>query len=227
MISDNPAFGIIIIFLAYEIGLAIHRRVKHPFSSALVIANIIIISFLLITKIPYEDFSQGGKIIQFMLGPATVALIIPLYRRWDVLKQNWIAVLGGVLAGSVVSLISVIVFGKIFCLDYTIILSMLAKSVTAPIGIELSGEYGGLVVMTVISILCTGLIGAVTGPVVLEKLHITNPVAVGVALGATYHVVGATRAMDIGETEGAMAGLCIGLAGIMTVILMPFAVLLL
>jgi len=227
MVFDNPVFAILLIFVAFEIGYWLSKKINHILANALVLADLIVILFLLIAKIPYKSFFKGGQLIQFMLGPATVALVIPLYRQWNVLKKNWIAVFGGVIVGSGVSIFSVLIAGKIFSLDYVAIVSMLPKSVTAPIGIEVSAEYGGVVILSIMAILITGSVGVMFGPIFLKKLKIIDPVAVGVALGTTSHFFGATKAMEYGETEGAMAGLCIGLAGIMTVILMPFAVLLL
>ncbi len=163
----------------------------------------------------------GGDIITFFLGPATVVLAIPLYNEMAALKKHLLPILLSVIAGSAVAIISVILIGKILNLPPALIVSLIPKSITNPIGIELSKQLGGDPAITVASIVFTGLLGAITGSSVCRFLKINNHLAIGLALGTSAHAMGTSRALELGETQGAMAGLAIGLAGLATVLLAP------
>lgn len=224
---NTPLLGIVLSVFAFQIGLIIFRKTKlvflHPFVTSVVLIIIILLTF----NIPLESYEIGGNMITFFLGPATVVLAVPLYRQMDVLKKNILPILIGVTAGSATGIISVIIIGKMLRLSPVIILSLVPKSVTNPIGVELSQQLGGNLAVTVTAIVFTGILGAIIGPLTCKIFKIKNPLAVGLSIGTSSHAVGTSRAIELGETEGAMSGLSIGLAGLFTVLLAPILILLL
>lgn len=218
---DTPIFGILLSVIAFEIGIVISRKTKNPLLNPLLVAIILVIVFLLGLGIPKEKYDLGGSFILFFLGPATVVLAVPLYKQIELLKKDFVPIIVGILAGSVTSIMSVILLSKLFRIDLSVAVSMLPKSVTTAIGMEISKEIGGIVSLSVAVIVLTGITGAVIGPGLLKLLRIKDDVAQGVAIGTAAHAVGTSKAMELGETQGAMSGLSIGIAGIATVILVP------
>lgn len=222
--TNNPYFGILLAIITYEFGVLISKKVKSPLANPLLIAIILSIAVLKIFKIPLEDFELGATYIKFLLGPATVCLVIPLYKKLDLLKKNLVAVIVGIFAGVVTSVVSMFVLSKVAGLNTELITSILPKSITTAIGVDLAGEYGGLPAIAAFSIVITGVFGAVVGPSFLNKVGVKDEVAVGIAIGTTSHAVGTSKAMEVGEVEGAMSGLSIAVAGLVTVVLMPIIV---
>jgi predicted murein hydrolase (TIGR00659 family) len=220
-ILKTPIFGILLSVIAYEIGILVNKKTKIPLFNPLLIAISLVIFFLLVTGIPKENYDLGGNLILFFLGPATVVLAVPLYRQLELLKKDLLPILTGVFVGSLVSILSVAALAKLFGVELSVELSMLPKSVTSAIGMEISKEIGGIASLSVAVIVLTGIVGASIGPGLLKLLGIRDEVAQGVALGTSAHAVGTSKAMEMGETQGAMSGLSIGLAGITTVILLP------
>jgi predicted murein hydrolase (TIGR00659 family) len=220
-ILANPAFGILLTIITFQAGLYIYRRTGLVFLHPVVISLSLCIAFLLIFKIDYKYYKQGGDMISFFLGPATVILAVPLYKHLSALLKNIVPILIGVVVGSVTALVSVILLGQLLGLECDLIISLLAKSVTIPIGVEMTRQLGGNPSVIVIVIFATGLLGAVIGPSILKLCRIKNSIAVGIALGTASHAIGTSRAIEIGEVEGAMGGLAIGLAGLATVLAAP------
>lgn len=221
-LTDNLLFGILLSLAAFEISLWIFRKTRLAFFNPLLISIFMVIAFLLSAGIDVEVYQKGGQFINMFLGPATVALAVPLYKKLDQLRRHALPILAGILFGSAVSIISVVFFAFLFKLDQPVILSLLPKSVTTPIGIELSRQMGGIVPITVMAIIITGISGAVMGPSVIRLTRIKNKIAIGVALGTSAHAIGTTKALEMGETESAMSSLSIGLAGIITVLIAPW-----
>ena len=220
---NTPVTWLALSVLAYEIGLRLIRKLRTPICNPLLVAAILMGAVLVLTGTPLADYNAGGGFLTLFLTPATVALAVPIYRQLEVLKKNLLPILAGALVGSIVSIGSVILLCRLFGLDDTLIHSLIPKSVTTPIGVQLSGMLGGLTPVTAIAIIITGLFGAVLLPAFLKLLRITDPVTVGIAIGTASHAVGTSRAIELGETEGAMSGLAIAVAGIMTAILAPVA----
>lgn len=218
---DTPLFGILLSVLAYEAGILIQRKFRKPYLNPLLLAILFVIGILLLFHLPKESYDKGGSFILFFLGPATVVLAIPLYRQMELLRKDLVPILTGILVGSTTSVLSVIFFSKVFRVDLQVAVSMLPKSVTTAIGMEVSKQIGGIVSLSVAVIVLTGIMGAVLGPALLKLFRIKDPVAQGVAIGTASHAVGTSKAMELGETQGAMSGLSIGLAGLATVILVP------
>jgi predicted murein hydrolase (TIGR00659 family) len=220
-IINSPLFGILLTLVAFEIGVLISQKFKYSFLNPLLIANILIVGFLLITGISLESYNVGGDYISVMLSPATVVLAVPLYRQIQKLKQFWKPILAGIFAGSLTSIGCVIFFSKILGLSSTLMLSILPKSVTIPMGSVISAQIGGIPSVTIIAITVTGITGAVAAPAVCNFFRIKHKVAQGIAIGTASHALGTTRAMEMGEVQGAMSSLSIGIAGLFTAIVAP------
>lgn len=221
IISNNMFFGIFISLIAFEIGLFIYKKTKLPIFNPLLTATILIIYFLKIFNIDFDTYNNGGQFINIFLGPATIVLAVPLYKKLNLLKENFLPIFSGILVGSLVSVLSVISIATFLGLDNSLTVSLLSKSVTTPIGIEITNSLGGSSSITVLAIVLSGIIGAIVGPTVFKVLKINNPISRGVSLGTASHAVGTSKALEIGEQEGAMSSLSIGVAGIVTVFLAP------
>lgn len=221
ILTDNILFGLVLSLIAFEIGLFIYKKTKFPLFNPLLIAIALVIGFLVIFDIDYDLYNEGAQFINMFLGPATVVLALPLYKQLKLLKKYLMPILIGIFVGSSVSITSVIFLSYIFGLDKTITISLLPKSVTTPIGIEISNQLGGLQPVTILAIVISGIFGAIIAPLLCKIFKIKNKVAIGIALGTSSHAIGTTKALEFGETEGAMSSLSIGLAGIITVFLAP------
>jgi len=218
---NSPLFGICLTIIAYIIGMEIYKRFKLPILNPILIALIIIIPILLYLKIPLETYKKGGDLISFFLAPATVVLAVPLYKKINLLKQHFIPILGGIVVGVLTSILSCVFIGKILKMDLGLIRSSLPKSVTTPIAIELSQQVEGFIPITIVMVMITGMTGAILAPFICKVFKIENKIAQGIAIGTSSHAVGTSRAIEMGETEGAMSGLAIGVAGIFTVFILP------
>lgn len=218
-ILNKPFIWIALSIFTYEIGIVIQKRVKNPIANPLLIAMLLMIGILVVTDTPVSAYESGGSFISMFLSPATVVLAVPIYRQRDVLKRNLLPILAGALVGSVVSMGSVFFLCRLFGLGDDLTASLLPKSVTTAIAQDVSSLLGGIPSITVICVCLTGILGAIALPSFLKLLHISDPVATGIAIGTASHAVGTSRAIQLGETEGAMSGLAIGIAGIITAVL--------
>lgn len=218
---STPLFGIMLSLIAFEIGCIINKKTRLPIFNPLFISIVLVIAFLNIFNINITDYDKGGQFISFFLSPATVILAVPLYKKIELLKSHAVPIISGITVGSIVSIITIISLCKLFGLPKTINVSLIPKSITVPIGIEVSKQLGGITSITVAVIILTGIIGAIIGPYVCKFFKIKDKVAIGVAIGTASHAVGTTKAIEMGEIEGAMSSLSIGIAGIITVIIAP------
>ncbi len=215
---NSPFFGLSLSIFTFQLGLIINRKWKHPVTHPLLVSIILCSLFLGLTGIPYEAYYKGGSIIAAFLGPATAVLAVSMYEQLETLKKNILPIVVGTLVGSVTAIGSIIVMGRLFNLDYQLILSLIPKSVTTPIGLSLSEALGGIQSITVAAIIITGNFGALICPTLIKLFRVKNPVAAGLAIGTCSHVTGTTKAIELGEVEGAISGLAIGCAGIATVL---------
>jgi len=220
-ILNTQLFGLVTILAFYNIGLFIQKKAKKPIFNGLLICIILIILFLKITNIPYEKFKIGADIMNFMLGPVTVVLAVPLYRQFDLFKKHFKEILIGIVVGVVTSFIIITIIGKLTLTNNDIVYSILPKSITTPMGISLVNALGGVESITVVCIIATGIFGNILGDLVLKIGKITHPVSKGIALGTAAHAMGTSKALEMGEVEGAMSSLSIGICGILTVMLVP------
>lgn len=221
-IYASPFFGIFLSILAFETGVWINRKTKSAIANPLLIAVILCILVIKIFHIPLESYYVGGDLISVFLGPATAVLALSIYSQFALLKKYFLPILIGTVVGSSVSMGSAYLLCKIFRLDEALSRSMLTKSVTTPFAIAISQNIGGVPAVAVAAVVLTGILGAVFAPVLIKLFHVKNPIAVGVAIGTSSHAVGTSKAIELGETEGAMSGIAIGMSGIVTVIISLF-----
>lgn len=215
--AQSLFFGPAVSLVAYEIGLLIKRRYKLAVFNPLLIAAIVIIGILSVTHIEYEAYNASAKYLSYFLTPATVALAVPLYEQLSLLRKNLAAVLCGISAGVLTSLVSVLALSKLFGFTHEQYVTLLPKSITTAIGMGVSEEMGGIVTITVAAIVITGITGSMLAESVYRIFRIKEPVAKGLALGTSAHAMGTAKAMEIGAAEGAMSSLAIAVAGLLTV----------
>lgn len=218
-IITSPLFGIVLCVAAFSAGVAINKKVKSPVANPLLVAIALVIIVLQFFHIPLKSFNAGGDIISMFLAPATVVLAVSIYRQIQILKQYFLPILLGCFAGAITSMTSAFLLCKAFGLDRGLTASMLPKSVTTPIAMEISRQGGGIVPVTVAAVIITGIFGAILAPLLIRIFRVKDPVAAGVAIGACSHAVGTSKAIEIGEIEGAMSGLSLCVSGIITVVL--------
>ena len=221
-LTASPIFGLVLTFGSYLIGIKVQQKLKSPLANPLIIASALSIALLLALDIPLENYKNGGQYITLFLGPATASLALSIYRQYSVLKQNFIPVLAGTAVGSAVSMGSVVLLCKLFRLEEIMEKSLLAKSVTTAIAIEVTEQQGGLPSITVAAVVITGIMGAILSPYLIKLLGIRDRVAAGLAIGTSSHALGTTKALQIGEIEGAMSSIAIGVAGLITVLFAMF-----
>ena len=220
-VLNTPFFGIVMTIVAYETGVFCSRKFKLAICNPMLIASILLIGFLLLTGVSLETYNIGGDYISIFLAPATAVLAVPLYKQLDNLKKNIIQIVIGIFTGCIVSfaLVSLCVF--IFEIDVVLHYSLLPKSITIPMGMELSRIIGGIPSITIASIVITGITGGVVAPIVCKVCKIKHPVAQGIAIGTSAHAIGTAKALEMGEVQGAMSSLAIGVCGVFTTILTP------
>jgi len=217
LFKTSVFFGAFITLLSYGIGCLLKRRFKLTVFNPLLIAVLLTILFLAVFRVDYATYHEGAKYISFLLTPATVCLAVPLYEQIELLKKNYKAVLVGILSGVFASLLSILILAVLFRFDHASYVTLLPKSITTAIGMEVSRELGGYVPITVAVIIVTGVIGNIFADTVCRIFRIRDPIARGIALGTSSHAIGTARAMEMGEVEGAMSSLSIVVAGILTV----------
>lgn len=217
-ISVNPLFGVTISAFAYIFGVWVNRKLKTPLANPILIADVLVIMFLLLLGIPYESYENGGAFIELFLAPATAALAVKIHRQIKALKANWLPLLVGTAVGSLASIVCVLLMCRMFGFDREVTIALFPKSVTTAIAVPICESYGGIPSITVIALTITGIFGAMFSPLLIKLFKIKNPVAAGTAIGTASHALGTTKALEIGEVEGAMSGIAIGMAGLVTTI---------
>lgn len=226
-LQSVPLLALVITMAAYQIGLFCQKKWKSPVFNPILIAVILVIGALLLTGIPNETYQQDMKVISWLLTPATVCLALPLYEQVKVLKKNLPAILGGIGAGTVTSLVCIYFGCRLFAMDSVFTVSLLPKSITTAMGMVLSENAGGIGSLTAAAIIVTGILGSLAGTVLCKLFKITDPVAQGVAFGTASHVVGTSRATELGALQGAVSSLSLAVAGILTAVLFPIVLMLL
>lgn len=216
-IKNFMFFGVTVSILAYELGLFLKSRFRLAVFNPLLISIAVVMAALTIFHIDYEVYHESAKYLSYLLTPATVCLAIPLYEQLHLLKSHGRAILVGILTGVFTSLLCVYLLSLLFRLSHEQYVTLLPKSITTAIGMGVSEEMGGIVTITVAVIIITGILGNMTAEITCRLFRITEPVAKGIAIGSSSHAIGTTRAMEMGEIEGAMSSLSIAVAGLITV----------
>lgn len=223
LLQDCAYFGFALTLVAFWLATLFCRKFPFPLWNPMLVAAVIIIAVLLIFDISVETYDQGAEYLKYFLNMSTVCLAIPLYRKLQILKDNLLAVLAGVLSGCLTSGASIFLLCKAFQLEEALYLSLLPKSVTTAIGLGITEQLGGVPAITVIGITVAGIVGATMAPALYKLFRITDPVAQGLGIGTASHALGTSKAVQIGEIQGAMSGLAIAVAGLITVVLAPIA----
>lgn len=223
-LTGSVYFGAGLSIIAYWIGVKIQKKTGLVVCNSLLIAGLLIVAMLKLTGISYEDYNQGGSIITLFLAPATACLAVTIYSKIDLLKKYWLPVAAGCLAGTLVSMGSILLMCRLFGLDHEMTMSLLPKSVTTPIATAVAGGHGGIVSIAVAAVIFTGILGNLTAPLLIRLFRVKEPLAVGLGLGACSHAIGTAKALELGETQGAMSGLAMGLCGLLTAVVALFIV---
>lgn len=220
-IQESLYLGFVFTILAYLFGLWLKRKVGWAVLNPLLVASAAVIAGLLLTGTDYGTYNQSAQHISYLLTPATVCLAIPLYKQLQLLKENFVAVIAAILSGVAASAVCIFALCLLFQMDHISYVSMLPKSITTAIALGVSEEAGGVVTITVVCIMITGIFGNMIGETALRLFGIREPMAKGLALGTSAHAIGTAKALELGEVEGAMSSLSIAVAGLLTVIAVP------
>ena len=216
--EESLFFGAVVSLLAYEVGLMLKHRFRLAILNPLLIAVICVIGVNAVIKVDYQTYNAGGQYLSYLLTPATVCLAVPLYEQLALLKKHLTAVICGIVAGVLASMVGVLICALVFGLEHELYVTLLPKSITTAIGMGVSEELGGIVTITVATIIVTGILGSVIADGVFALFRIEEPVARGLALGNASHAIGTAKAMEMGQVEGAMSGLAVAVAGLLTVV---------
>lgn len=221
LLASLSFFPLILTVGAYQIGLWCRKKWNHPICNPILIAVVLVIGVLLLTGMPMDAYQSGTASVSWLLTPATVCLALPLYEHVRVLKQNLAAILMGITAGTVSSLGFIFLLSRLFSLDQQLTVSLLPKSITTAMGIVLSGQNGGIPALTTAAIIFTGILGTLVGSVLCKLLKLRDPIAQGAAFGTASHVIGTSKASELGQLQGAVSSLSLTVAGILTAVLFP------
>ncbi len=221
VLSSFHFLSIALTLLIWRLACALQKKTGSVLLHPILVSVGALILILTVLHIPNSVYQQGMSAFSWLLTPATVCLALPLYEQVRVLRKNLPAILLGVLCGTVTSLVSVFLLGSLFRLDSSMLISLMPKSVTTAIGAPVSETLGGISSVTVAAIIITGILGSIFGPGLCRLFHLDNPVAQGTAIGTSAHVIGTTRASEMGDVQGAVGSLALVSAGLMTAFLLP------
>lgn len=221
-IFSSSYFWIFITIAAFEFGRVVNKKMTSHLFNPMLIATLIVGALIIGLGVEYSLYSSATAMVTSFLTPVTVILAVPIYRNREILKKHLLSIVIGTLVGSIVSLTSVYLLCKAFNLDEVITASLLPKSITSAIAIEVSAKLGGIQSITMFSLLIAGLQGSVTLPYFLKLFKVDNKIAKGLAIGTASHALGTSRAVELEDPIGAMSGLAIAFTGIFTVIISLF-----
>lgn len=214
-------FVLVLVVGIYLLSIKLHLKIRFPLLNPVLITILVLIGLLIILDVPYATFKKSSQMINFLLGPSVVALGYILHKQIHYLKGNVVSVLTSITVGAVVGIASILLVGKLFGADQTLIASLAPKSVTTPIAMALSESNGGIPALTAVVVVVAGVMGSIIAPPIMNWLGIKSPIAKGIALGASSHGVGTATAIQMGAIEGALSGLAIGIMGTITSLLLP------
>ncbi|MGB5613542.1 MAG: LrgB family protein [Sedimenticolaceae bacterium] len=222
-LSASPLLGLTVTLVAYSLAyrLYIHAN-SNPLLNPVITAVVALICFLLLTDTPYAAYFEGGQFVHFLLGPATVALAVPLYKQCANLKKLWLPVSVGLLAGISIGALSSVGIARMLGASLQTQLSLAPKSVTAPVAMGISEQIGGLPSLTAVLVVVTGILGAVLGSKLFELMRIRDDAVKGVAMGVAAHGIGTARAFQISSEMGAFSGLAMALSAFATAVILPW-----
>ena len=220
LICDNAMFGIVLCAAAWQAGLWVNQKLRSPLVHPLVVGILLAVGVLVAFDIPLEWFRKGAQYLDMLLLPATAALGLSVWRQRRVLGQNFWPVVLGCAAGAAANAVTALGLCRLLALDASLTNSVLPHSVTTPIALALSQQGGGVPAITTICVLFTGILGAIAAPALVRLFRLQDqPVAAGVAIGTASHAIGTGAAMELGQVQGAMSSVAIGVAGLLTALL--------
>jgi predicted murein hydrolase (TIGR00659 family) len=223
-VIHHPLFGIAITLGAYQLMLAAYEKTRWIFLQPVLISMLVVIAVLVSCGLTYVEYRKSTEILSILLGPATVALAVPLYLNLRRIKQLFWPTFTTLVVGGVLATGLGVTLGWLFGAERMILMTMLPKSVTSPIAMLVAEQIGGVAALAAVFVLITGVIGAIFGPGLLSILGVTNHAARGMALGLTAHAVGTSVALQESEETGAFAALAMSLMGVATAVFLPLAV---
>ena len=217
-LAESVYMGVILTLGTYCIGIWLRKTTGWALMNPLLVSILLSIAFLSFTGTTYESYSNGAEVISYLLTPATVCLAVPLYEQLEHLRRNYHAVALGIVAGVLSSMLSILGMVLLLGMDHQAYVTLLPKSITTAIGMSVSEELGGNVPVTILVIVITGITGNIFAEKFLRLIKVKEPIAKGIAIGSASHVIGTSKAMEMGQTEGAMSSLAIVTSGVLTVI---------
>lgn len=220
----NPVFAVFITFGFFYVFRVIYSHYSYAFLNPVFLSIIALILFLKVFQIPYRDYFEGARIISFFLGPAVVALAVPLHEHMNEILRRKKAIILSIIISSILGVLSASGIAQLLGGSTPVVISIAPKSATAPIAIGISEKIGGIPPLTTAIVIATGVLGAVMGPWFLRICGIRSAVAFGLAMGAASHGIGTARALEEGELQGTVAGLAIALNGVATAVVTPFLI---
>lgn len=220
-LSSSAVWGVTLTIGAFALGTFINRKTGKAWCNPLLLGSLFVILLLSLSKIPYSEYKDSASPLSYLLLPATVSLAIPLYEKWELLKSNLTAILSGILAGVLTSLGSITALALLLKLDTAQAVTLLPKSVTTAIGMDVAETLGGIPALAGAVIILTGITGNLTAQGLCKALKITDPLAKGIGIGTASHAIGTAKALELGQVEGAMSSLAVALAGVITAFLAP------
>jgi len=224
-LATTPLMGLTLTLLVYSATQALQTRGRgHPLLNPVALSILLIGSWLGLSGTPYPVYFEGAQFIHFLLGPATVALAVPLVEQWHRLRRLWRPLGVALLAGTASGTLSAVLIAHALGASPETLASLAPKSVTTPIAMGIAETLGGLPSLTAVLVVCTGIVGASTGPLLLRRLGINDPAICGFALGTAAHGIGTARAFQVNPEMGAFAGLAMGLSALLSAMSLPWAI---
>ena len=221
-LSASPLLHLTLTLSAFVIASFIYRKFgMHPLLNPVMLSIIAIVLILEFTQTSYSTYFEGAQFVHFLLGPATVALAVPMYRQFHKVRKSAYAILVSLLCGSVTSALTAVLITWLLGAETVSVISIAPKSVTAPVAMGISEQMGGIPSMTAVLVIVTGIIGAMIGPIILDVMKIKDWSVRGFAIGTASHGIGTARALQVNEVAGAFSGLAMGLNALATAILLP------
>ncbi len=224
-LAASPLLALTLTLVAYQAGVWLYTRSgKNPLVNPVLIAVCVIVGLLHLSGTAYGTYFEGAQFVHFLLGPATVALAIPLYRQLHQVRRSLLAISVAVICGSVTAAASAVAVGWVLGASEITLLSLAPKSATTPVAMGISEQVGGLPSLTAVAVILTGIIGAMAGNGLLRRLRIGDERARGIAMGVASHGIGTAQALQVSSVMGAFSGLAMGLNALATAVVIPLLV---
>ncbi len=221
-LAQSPLLWLALTVVAYVVADALHRRLRrHAAANPVLVAVALLLAVLVVSRTPYPTYFEGAQFVHFLLGPATVALALPLHRELGRARARAVPLTIALLAGSATAVVTAIAVAKLLGASRPTLMSLAPKSTTTPVAMGIAEKLGGLPSLTAALVILTGILGAILGPGLLRLLRVRDPAATGFAMGVASHGIGTARAFQLSERAGAFSGLGMGLNALATALLLP------